>query len=322
MNANSDLPQPEAPKTKRSPVFWGFVAVALVLTSGIAALRFQPGLAILPFAGSLKLSPYCSVWQGVNDSAVKLKQGEIEQQIKAKMHVIRTEGHYKLWATGGRDYWVPDTSDDILAILLAQQERKIYGDATSGGVKAGDVVLDGGAHVGVYVDASLRAGASKVIAIEPSPEALWCLRRNFAKEVAEGKVVIYEKGIWDEEKTLTFFANLNGAAGDSFITEGVGGKKIADVPVTTVDKIVAELGLAKVDIIKADIKGAGTRMIHGAVQTITKFHPRVVVSVEEAPEDPAEIRAALLKVAPAYLFRPGPCLFTGDEIRNDTIFFE
>jgi hypothetical protein len=86
--------------------------------------------------------------------------------------------------------------------------------------------------------------------------------------------------------------------------------------------VVAELALPRVDMIKADIKGAGTRMITGAVNTIRAFHPRIVVSVEEAPEDPVTIKAAVMRIAPDYHFRCGPCLFTGDEIRNDTVFFQ
>jgi len=149
-----------------------------------------------------------------------------------------------------------------------------------------------------------------------------CLRRNFAKEIASGKVIVYPKGIWDEEKHLVFYANGNGAAGDSFVSQGANARVIADIPVTTVDKIVKELNLPRVDIIKADIKGAGTRMIKGGAETIRAYHPRIVVSVEEEPENPAEIHAALMSVAPSYHLRPGPCEFGDGEIRNDTIFFQ
>ena len=100
------------------------------------------------------------------------------------------------------------------------------------------------------------AGAKTIVAIDPSPEALWSLHRNFAKEIAAGKVIVYEKGIWDEEKTLVLYANGNGAAGDNFLAEGLGARKIPDIPVTTIDRIVEELDLPRVDIIKADIKGA------------------------------------------------------------------
>jgi len=92
--------------------------------------------------------------------------------------------------------------------------------------------------------------------------------------------------------------------------------------VTTIDKIVKELGLPRVDIIKADIKGAGTRKIKGAGQTLRAYHPRIVISTEEPPENPGEIHDAVLRADPSYKLHAGPCLFTGDEIRNDTLFFQ
>jgi len=300
----------------------GFIALCVFFVVAWTALVAYPGLSILPFVSKAKLSPFCTVWSGVRDAQVKVNQGDIERKLVAQSRVIRAEPGYKLWFTPDGEFWVPDTSDEILTILLAQQRRKIYGDADHGGVKAGDIVLDCGAHIGTYVKTALDAGASKIIAIEPSPEALVCLRRNFGKYEASGKLVIYPKGVWDEEKHLVFFANGNGAAGDSFITHGERARPIADIPVTTVDKIVAELGLPRVDVIKADIKGAGTRMVTGAADTLRHFHPRIIISTEEAPEDPVALRSLVMSLSPSYQFRAGPCLFTGDEIRNDTIFFQ
>jgi FkbM family methyltransferase len=286
-------------------------------------LYFFPGLAILPFVASVKhSSPFCSNWQTFQDAAIKVQQSAFENEIRAHTRLIRTEKGFNLWSTVKGEFWAPNSSDDIINVLLAQQKRKIYGDAASGGVKAGDIVLDGGAHVGSYVRTALDAGAAKVIAIEPSPEAVECLRRNFVREVASGRVIIYPKGIWDEEKRLVFYSNGNGAAGDSFVEHGRDFKIIGDIPVTTIDKIVAELALPRVDLIKADIKGAGTRMITGATKTIRQFHPRIVVSVEEGPEDPVSIKGAVMQIAPDYHFRCGPCMFSNDEIRNDTIFFQ
>jgi FkbM family methyltransferase len=295
----------------------------VLLTGGVAALISYPGLMMLPSASNWTYSPYCSFWQSLSGGNLKIKRAQLARHIRAQSHVVKTEGQFKLWATPNGEYWVPDTSDSILFILLAQQETRIYGDADTGGVKKGDIVLDGGAHIGTYVRTALEAGAKTVVAIEPSPEALWSLHRNLAREIAAGTVIVYEKGIWDEEKTLVFYANGNGAAGDSFLTEGPAARKIADIPVTTIDRIVQELGLPRVDIIKADIKGAGTHMIRGATETIRKYHPRIVISTEEAPEDPAAIRQAIMKVDLGYQFRSGPCLFTGlNEVRNDTIFFQ
>jgi FkbM family methyltransferase len=294
---------------------------AVCVTVGVSAVVVYPGLMMLPTVTTY--SPYCSTWQSVRDGNLKLQRIELAEDILARSSAVRTEGAYKLWSTPKGDYWVPNTSDNILSILLAQQEMRVYGDATTGGVKAGDIVLDGGAHVGTYARTALDAGADTVVAIEPSPEALWSLRRNLAKEIAASDVIVYDKGIWDAEATLTLFANGNGAAGDSFVTEGRVARKIADIPVTTIDRIVADLRLRRVDLIKADIKGAGNRMIRGAAQTIKAYHPRIVISTEEAPEDPVAIHDAVMAVDPSYQFRPGPCLFTSPyEVRNDTVFFE
>ena len=106
------------------------------------------------------------------------------------------------------------------------------------------------------------------------------------------------------------FENGNGAAGDSFLTEGEGAKRIADIPVTTIDKIVKELGLPRVDLIKADVKGASERMIKGASDTIRRYHPRVVISTEEDTDDPVAIQARMAAIDPNYKFRPGPCLLS------------
>ena len=239
------------------------------------------------------------MWRSVRGGNVKIRRAQLTSEIREQSRLVKTEGNFKLWSTRRGEYWVPYTSDTILSILLAQQETRIYGDADTGGVRAGDIVLDGGAHVGAYVRTALDAGAKTVVAIEPSPEPLWSLHRNFAREISDGKVIVYEKGIWDEEKRLVLYANGNGSAGDSFVTEGPVSHKIADIPVTTIDRIVKELNLPRVDIIKADIKGAGTRMILGATETIRRYHPRIVVSTEEAPEDPASIRDAVMKLDPS-----------------------
>jgi len=86
---------------------------------------------------------------------------------------------------------------------------------------------------------------------------------------------------------------------------------------------VKELDLPRVDPIKADIKGAATRMIRGGTETIRKYHPRMVISTEEAPEDPAAIHQAVMSVDSSYQFRAGPCLLSSpNEVRNDTVFFQ
>lgn len=63
----------------------------------------------------------------------------------------------------------------------------------------------------------------------------------------------------------------------------------------------------------------------GPLSPVTRFLLMAFIAlgmVEEEPEDPAEIHDTRMSIAPGYNFRPGPCEFGDDEIRNDTIFFE
>jgi hypothetical protein len=77
----------------KATIFFSLAFAALWM-----ALSLCPGLAILPFAGHTRRSPFCSTWQGVRDAAVKVRQGEMEKAILANTRLIRTETGYKLWS--------------------------------------------------------------------------------------------------------------------------------------------------------------------------------------------------------------------------------
>jgi hypothetical protein len=58
------------------------------------------------------------------------------------------------------------------------------------------------------------------------------------------------------------------------LAEGLGARNIPDIPVTTIDRIVEELDLPRVDIIKADIESRHTHdsRRHGDAQEISSTH--------------------------------------------------
>jgi FkbM family methyltransferase len=87
-----------------------------------------------------------------------------------------------------------------------QGGRGIYGKQ-EWGVQRDDIVLDVGACIGTWTRQALDRGARLVIAIEPTPSSVECLKRNLAREIAGGQVVVYPKGIWDLEGALTLFGN-------------------------------------------------------------------------------------------------------------------
>lgn len=112
----------------------------------------------------------------------------------------------------------PGDSDFVLPILLAQQREYYYGRGESG-VRQSDVVLDCGAHVGVYTRKALDLGARLVVAIEAAPDNLECLRRHFAQDIRRGRVLIHPKGVCDNEEVLILKTVKANSAGDSFVLE-------------------------------------------------------------------------------------------------------
>ena len=286
----------------------GFVAVA----------QRYPGIIWL-MDDLAYVSPYCPGWRVVLDSNVQVEQLYETDRISNESSVIATTDARDLWDTPQGRFWIPSGNPDILPILLAQQEREIYGDA-EWGVQPGDVVLDCGAHVGVYARTALSKGASLVVAIEPSPRALECLRRNLSDEIESGRVIVYPKGVWDSETELTFFQNADGAAGDSFVQRAEDANVVEKIAVNTISRIAEELRLERVDLIKMDVKGATQRAIHGAAAVIRAHQPRLVLSTEEAGDEPLSITSLVQSINPQYHLKTGPCIAHDSSVFTDVLF--
>ena len=111
---------------------------------------------------------------------------------------LRDDGKYQVWSTpqGEFRYTGPMSSQD--AFVLAEEELDIYRTYR---IKPGFVVLDCGANIGTFTRRALNRGAAKVVAIEIGAEAQEGLRRTFANEIRDGRVIVYPKGVWDKRET-------------------------------------------------------------------------------------------------------------------------
>jgi FkbM family methyltransferase len=311
-------PIPPAPARRTRSRSLIVVAAAGVLTVA-AAVRLNPTSLIL-FARDVHMrSPYCSAWQASLDARIKLRQQARSREFAAASRIVRREGGLALWTTPVGDYWIPG-NDDTLAILLAQEDRNIYGIG-EWGVQRGDIVLDVGAYIGTWTKQALANGAKLVVAIEPSPDSIECLRRNLRAEIDAGKVVICPKGIWDYDGSLTLFANSASGVGNSFVEENSATQKIGSIPVTTIDRLAADLHLPRVDFIKADVKGATQRLLRGGEAVIRRDRPRIALSTEEAADDAQAIANLAHRIQPAYAMKCGPCLLDGKDVYTDVLFF-
>ncbi|HYW45041.1 MAG TPA: FkbM family methyltransferase [Bryobacteraceae bacterium] len=234
-----------------------------------------------------------------------------EKRIKQASRMLREEGTLQQWDTPRGRFWMPRNSAGMEPLVLAEQENEIYGSGPRA-VQSGDVVLDCGADIGTFTRTALQHGAGTVVSIEPDPEKEPCLRRNFEKEIAAGRVIVVPKGVWNEEGTLKLY-------GDS-VVERRGTSPGVDVPLTTIDKLVADLKLPRVDFIKMDIEGAEKQALAGARNTLVKFRPRLSIATEHLFDDAVAIPRTVRGMLPGYQLRCGPCEWADGHFRPQTIY--
>ena len=266
-------------------------------------------------------SPACTMAEAIKaDENLRLQIRYNDEIIKASKLLETDQGGYQLWDTPAGRFWIPSGSRWVLPFNLAEQKRRIYGNDRQS-ARAGDTVLDCGANVGVTVRVWLAAGAKQVVAIEPAPENIESLRRNFKDEIAAGRVILYPKGVWDKDEVLPMQIDPNNSAADSFLIHREGGTEVRGIPLTTIDKLVNELKLDRVDFIKMDIEGAEPKALIGGRETIAKYHPRMALCTYHAPDHPQKVPELARAAWAGYTVECGPCAEANHAVRPDVLYF-
>ena len=240
------------------------------------------------------------------------KQFELRKEFQRTTHLVRSDSAgFDLWDTANGPIWTTK-GDDILPFLLAEQAMKIYGTGARG-VQPGDVVLDCGANIGMFTKTALASGARVVVAVEPAPATLECLRRNLALEIAQRRVIVYPKGVWDHDDFLNLAVDEHNVGSNSVVLD-LNRPKSVRVPLTTIDELVAELKLPRVDFIKMDIEGAEKNALKGARATLNRYRPHMSISSEHLPDDVQKIPAVVREIEPAYRLEYADCQDQGSRV--------
>jgi len=303
---------------KLSRVIWLGI---LILILAAVAYAYYPPFRYFTFVVAGR-SPICPLDQAVKTQEnLSLQVAYKDQILNASKLLQEDPKGYELWDTPKGRYWISSGSRYVLPFNLAEQQRKIYGTGPNG-PHAGDITLDCGANVGVTVKEELAAGAEKIVAIEPAPENLECLRRNYSSEIASGRVIVVPKGVWDRDDFLTLRVDPKNSAADTFVLNREGTVDVEKVPLTTIDELVSELKLPRVDYIKFDIEGAEPRALAGAKQTLAKYKPRISIASYHNPDDPQVIPALIRAARSDYQMQCGPCAEAGHALRPDVLYFK
>lgn len=219
----------------------------------------------------------------------------LEKFVEKNLNLVNTEdfiqvefNHLKLERVNLAPIGIPlDFYFSLLGVYtdFEIEQYKYRNTKTTIVAKEGDYVIDAG---GCWGDTALYFGNKvgengKVFCFEFIPSNLKILKKNLAlNPEVERRVSIVEHPVWEE-------SGLDLA----YIDNGPGSKVFFDQPefydgkttTLTIDDLVHNRQISKIDFVKMDIEGAELSALQGAEKTIRQFKPSLAIALYHSGED-------------------------------------
>jgi len=146
--------------------------------------------------------------------------------------------------------------------------------------KKGDVILDCGAHVGncTIIFSRIVGKTGLVVSLEPIEDSFTLLNERL-KRLKLINVLALNRGVWDQKVKLpatinsnTLYARIKPDKKSEY------GENETIITCTTIDDLVTDLKLSRLDFIKMDIEGAEIEALKGAVNTLETLEPNLAIA--------------------------------------------
>lgn len=147
------------------------------------------------------------------------------------------------------------------------------------------VIFDVGAHKGETVARYKQLlPDSTIFCFEPFPDNFEILRKRFS---SDSSVHVYQNAVSDINGSKTFFVNNNDATssllprtedGRRYFSKAAGSKYTVDVETATIDEIMLQNDIDRIDILKFDIQGGELMALKGAEKTLQESRVSVIYS--------------------------------------------
>jgi FkbM family methyltransferase len=159
--------------------------------------------------------------------------------------------------------------------------------------QTGDFVIDGGACTGdtALVFSNAVGPTGRVYAFDPVAEHLELMEHN-RRQFPLPNVELMPYGL----------SNIDVNCAPIVVNKYSPGFRIdqQQVPLRRIDSLVKSGDITRVDFIKMDIEGAEMQALHGAHQTISRFQPKLGISLYHKPNDLFEIVLYIQQTYPFY----------------------
>jgi FkbM family methyltransferase len=141
-------------------------------------------------------------------------------------------------------------------------------------VHRGDVVLDVGAHIGLYT-VHLAKKVRHVVAVEPEPSNLRFLLRNIRVNNVYGKVTVVPAAACERDGRARLHIH-HSSGGHSLIALEPSSGSI-EVKCIRLDSLLESLGIDRVDVAKIDVEGYEFNVLRGFKRFLSSQPPRILV---------------------------------------------
>jgi FkbM family methyltransferase len=144
-------------------------------------------------------------------------------------------------------------------------------------LKYGDSVIEVGANIGAHslLISKLIGEKGHLIAIEPTEYALKKLKFNIELNKNISNITVVDKIISDIQY------KGSGTFNSDWSTNSLQAPQQIEFYSSTIDRLVEDNDLQKVDMLKVDVDGYDFRVLKGARKTIEKFRPIIFVELCE-----------------------------------------
>jgi len=172
-----------------------------------------------------------------------------------------------------------------IAINFVQKQYVFSRDGIVCKAEAGDVVIDAG---GCWGDTSLQfaceVGAKgHVFVFEFVPSNLEVMRHNISLNPNLNPLItVLENPVGAISGSKMFFFE-NGPA--SRVADKKVDERYIECTVLSIDRMVSDNNIEKVDFIKMDVEGSELDALKGAEQTIRRFRPKLAICIYHKPDD-------------------------------------
>jgi FkbM family methyltransferase len=200
-------------------------------------------------------------------------------------------------------------------------------------LRPGMAVIDAGANEGAYTTfLAARVGREgRVIAVEPSPRELVCLRANLELNHADW-VDVVPAALVEQKGEVSLLLADNDHAGQNTLGElvypGVRQAGRASVQARTLDDVVETHRLDRLDVIKLDVEGAEIRALAGGARVLERSKPLLLLEAFDAAlqRQDGSVRGLLERLAEigyiSYCFDPAtglPTRLQSDPTASDNL---